>query len=145
MTEDEWESALARRENVLGPRFAAGAGHGEEVHPRVAAWEDYLIEDAWGGVWARPGISLKLRSLVTVVTLATMGKAEEMEGHLIGALRNGWTPDEIAEVFIHVSRYAGYPAGVGAFRVAKRVFADLEAIGRARPEPEEPQELNVGA
>jgi 4-carboxymuconolactone decarboxylase len=133
MNDDELARATERRDNVLGPnrpRLPDGP-----VHPAVEEWLQYLTEDAWGGVWARPGISLKTRSLITVVALVVMGKSEEMEGHLVGALRNGWTPEELKEVFIHVSRYAGYPAGVGAFRVANRVFAHLDDVGVATPEP----------
>jgi 4-carboxymuconolactone decarboxylase len=137
MNNDERARAIARRDNVLGPR--PGSASAGPVHPIVAAWEDYLTEDAWGGVWARPGISLKLRSLITVVILAVMGKSDEMEGHLVGALRNGWTPEELREVFIHVSRYAGYPAAVGAFRVAGRVFDHLDDIGVAAPESSDAQ------
>jgi 4-carboxymuconolactone decarboxylase len=51
-----------------------------------------------------------------------MGRAAEFKLHLRGALRNGCTKDEIQDTLIQLAIYAGIPAGVEAFRLAKEVF-----------------------
>jgi alkylhydroperoxidase/carboxymuconolactone decarboxylase family protein YurZ len=119
---------------VLGPEMANRRSE-QPTDPAIRTWRRYLVEEGWGGVWCRPGLDLKARSLVTIVALATAGKVDELELHLVGAIRNGWTLEELTEVFIHLSSYAGYPAAVGAFRVAERVFADARLRSAAPPDP----------
>jgi 4-carboxymuconolactone decarboxylase len=43
--------------------------------------------------------------------------------HVRGALANGVTPEEIREVLLHTSIYAGIPCGVEAFNAAAEVLA----------------------
>jgi 4-carboxymuconolactone decarboxylase len=59
--------------------------------------------------------------------LAALNRQHEFEVHLRGALRNGSTPAEVSETLIQVAVYAGVPAGVEAFRIAKRVLAEDDA------------------
>jgi 4-carboxymuconolactone decarboxylase len=73
----------------------------------------------WSGertweVWARPGLDLKTRTLCQVAMLAGMGVERELRFHIRGALRNGNTPEEIAEVVMHVAAYAGMPIATEA-------------------------------
>ena len=67
------------------------------------------------------------RSIINLATLAALGRSEELALHVRGALRNGVTPEEIREVFIHVSGYAGFPAAVSAFRTAQPIVAEFRA------------------
>ena len=87
-------------------------------------WQDFVTQQAWGAVWTRPGLSLRERSLITVALLTALGRDEELPLHVRGALRNGLTPDEIREVIMHASVYAGIPAGNSAMRVAARTLRE---------------------
>jgi 4-carboxymuconolactone decarboxylase len=129
MDEERYENGRRIREEVLGTDYVASRQPAED--PVLAAWQRYVVEEGWGGVWARPGLSRKDRSLITVTVLAVTGRSPELAVHLVGALRNGWTPEELGEALIHLSSYAGYPAAVEAFRTAGEVFRAWRA---ARPE-----------
>ena len=92
-----------------------------------AAFQNLITEAAWGRVWSRPGLSLRDRSLITIALLAALGHDEEVEMHLRATPRTGASKEEIVEALLHVAIYAGVPAANRAFRIAKRVIADLEA------------------
>jgi len=77
--------------------------------------------------WARPGLERRVRSMLSVTLLAALGKRDELRTHLLGALNNGVSKDEIQEVLLHTTVYAGFPVGLEAFRVAKELFDSLEA------------------
>jgi alkylhydroperoxidase/carboxymuconolactone decarboxylase family protein YurZ len=57
--------------------------------------QQIATEHAWGSVWTRDGLDRKQRSLITITLLATMGKQNELAGHIRGALTNGLTEKEI--------------------------------------------------
>jgi 4-carboxymuconolactone decarboxylase len=74
-------------------------------------------------VWGRDGLPRKTRSLLNLAMIGALNRPHELKMHVAGALRNGVTKDEIREVFMQLAIYAGVPAGVDAFRVAREVFA----------------------
>ena len=80
-------------------------------------------DHVWGGLWNRPGLDLRYRSLVVVSTLAATGHMNELRTHLRGALNLGWTPDELREALLQIGGYAGYPAAVEALRVLSDVVS----------------------
>ena len=86
----------------------------------------------FGEVWARPGLSLRDRELITVSVIATLGRERQLRLHLRGALNAGLSRDELIETFIHLAYYAGYPAGFTALAIAKEVFDAEDAAARAR-------------
>ncbi|MET0782795.1 carboxymuconolactone decarboxylase family protein [Leifsonia flava] len=89
--------------------------------PKLAALtDDVLFED----VWNRPELSARDRSLITVAVLAAGGDTAQLEFHLGRAVENGVTQDELIEAITHVTLYAGWPKGMGAMGVAKKVFTD---------------------
>jgi 4-carboxymuconolactone decarboxylase len=77
----------------------------------------------FGDVWARPGLSPRDRSLVTVSALIAMNRPEQLRSHLARALDNGMSKDEISEALTHLAFYAGWPTAIGAAGVAREVFA----------------------
>lgn len=99
---------------VTGPTFPAA-----RMAPDFYAW---VAESAFGGIWARPGLATRDRSLVTVAQLAALGKMGELRGHLAGALNVGLTKDELIEVLMQTAVYAGVPAANEALQVAAEVF-----------------------
>lgn len=80
-------------------------------------------------MWSREDkLSLRDRSLVTVVALMSMGLTDSSFAfHLQSAKKNGITKSEIAEILTHAAFYAGWPKAWAAFRVAKDVWADEDA------------------
>ncbi|WP_426592411.1 alpha/beta fold hydrolase [Cellulomonas sp. McL0617] len=97
--------------------------------PQTAAFQDFLTRYAWGEVWARPDLSRRERSIATLASLVTGGHEAELWMHVRAALRNGLTPDEVAEVVLHTALYAGLPAANTAMAVAREVFAEAHVEG----------------
>ncbi len=79
-------------------------------------------KSAWGMVWARPGLPRRIRSMLNIAFLVALGKADELELHIAGALRNGVTRNEIREILLQSAIYCGYPAALGGFRTAREYF-----------------------
>jgi 4-carboxymuconolactone decarboxylase len=88
--------------------------------------QDIATAFCWGAVWGREGLPRKTRSLLTIVLLAALNRPDELRLHIIGAVRNGCSKTEIREALLHVSIYAGLPAAVGAFRVAREALIESE-------------------
>jgi 4-carboxymuconolactone decarboxylase len=95
--------------------------------PLDADFQRWITESAWGGVWSRPGLDRRTRSLITVGILAALGRDDEFRLHLRASQNNGVTQPEITEMLFHVAVYAGVPAANHAFSLAKTVFADTSA------------------
>lgn len=113
------ERGLDVRRKVLGAERVQKAD--ANVDARLQPIRDFIDEHCWGAVWARPGLALKDRSIVAVSILAATGRGQELRTHVHGALNNGLTAEEIAEVLVQVSIYAGVPVGLEAFRAYKAV------------------------
>ncbi len=79
---------------------------------------DIGIENIFGRLWTREGLSRRDRSLVTLGILITLRATEELKAHFRIARQNGLTDDELAEVIYHASGYAGFPAAATAKNVA---------------------------
>jgi alkylhydroperoxidase/carboxymuconolactone decarboxylase family protein YurZ len=65
--------------------------------------------------------------MLTLAMLASLGKVDELAMHIRATRNTGVTPEEVKEVFLQVSVYAGVPAANSAFAVAKRVYKELES------------------
>lgn len=118
------DEGLAIRREVLGDEYVDNALKAATGFSRPL--QDWLNEHCWGEVWARPGIPLQTRSLVTIAMLCALRAPQEIRTHVRGALRNGCTPEEIREVLLHAAVYCGAPAAVEAFRAAKEVIDTWE-------------------
>jgi 4-carboxymuconolactone decarboxylase len=116
---DARPSGASIRQRVVGgatgPRTAPG-------DPFLAPFFETATEHVWGGVWNRPGLELKYRSLVVVSVLAATGHAnEELKTHLRGALNLGWTAEELREALLQIGGYAGFPAAHEALDVLSEI------------------------
>jgi 3-oxoadipate enol-lactonase/4-carboxymuconolactone decarboxylase len=89
-----------------------------------ADFQRYITESAWGGVWARDGLSRKTRHLLTIALMAALGKEHELAMHIRATKNTGVTQDEVKEVLLQVAVYAGVPAANAAFAVAKKTYAE---------------------
>ena len=87
--------------------------------PGLVGFTDDVL---FGQVWARPGLSARDRSLVTVAALTTGGNTGQLTYHLGLARQNGVTETELIEAITHLAFYAGWPKAMSAMAVAKEVF-----------------------
>jgi 4-carboxymuconolactone decarboxylase len=126
---------MAVRRRVLGDRHVDRAEAAKTGFD--ADFQRFITEGAWGSVWARPGLTPRERSLVTLALLAAGGHHGEVAMHARATANTGATPDDLKEVLLHVAVYAGVPAANEAFRIVKQT---LQEEGRLEPaaEGEEP-------
>ena len=126
MDEKLYEKGMAMRRKVLGDAYVDKATSNVDDFNRE--FQRIVTEYCWGEVWTRSVLTNKQRSLNNLCIIATLNRAAEFELHVRGALRNGCTPDEIRDTLIQVSVYAGIPAGVEAFRIARKVLVEENAV-----------------
>src|SRR5256712_3642016 len=105
MTQDTRPSGASIRQRVGGEANVQRTAPGD---PFLAPFFETGIEHVWGGVWNRPGLELKYRSLVVVSVLAATGHTGELKTHLRGALPLGWTVDELGEALLQTGPFAGF-------------------------------------
>jgi 3-oxoadipate enol-lactonase/4-carboxymuconolactone decarboxylase len=121
---DLYEAGMAVRRSVLGEAHVARATAGVTSFDR--AFQEFITRGAWGGVWTRPGLDRRTRSLLTIAMLAALGHEEELKLHVRATRNTGASPEDIAEVLMQVAVYGGVPAANSAFRTAKQTLKDME-------------------
>ena len=126
MNEELYQKGMATRRKVLGEKHIAKRQASDD--PYTQELGRIVTEFAWGSIWSRPQLPLKVRSLVTLGMLAALNRNDELEGHINGALENGATPEEISEVFLHAAVYLGFPASGTSTRLAVKVFRERGLI-----------------
>ncbi len=97
--------------------------------PIMDKFADYTGEAIFGLLWTRPGLDLKTKTLICVITDTATGAWPELKIHLRMARRQGWSEDELAEALIHTGGYIGVPSVREALVIAKEVFAEINADG----------------
>jgi 4-carboxymuconolactone decarboxylase len=123
MSEDPLiEAGMEVRRAVLGDAHVDAAV--QRTTPFTAPFQDFITRYAWGSVWTRPGLELRERSMITLAVLTALGRENEIEMHVRGALRNGLSAEQIGEVLLHTAVYAGVPASNAAYAIAQRVIAE---------------------
>ena len=94
-----------------------------DIAPALAEYTDSVL---FGDVWKRPGLSPRDRSLVTVASLVSLYRTNELPFHLAKALENGVTKDELIEVITHLAFYSGWPTANTAIAIARKAFGEVE-------------------
>ena len=110
------------RRQVLGDEYVDRAMQSADEFG--ADFQRLVTEYCWGGTWGRHGLTFQQRSLNNLCLLAALNRPHEFEVHFRGALRNGCTREELKETLLQIAVYAGIPAGVEAFRIARKVFSE---------------------
>ena len=90
-----------------------------DIAPKLADLTDSVL---FGDVWARPQLSRRDRSLVTVSALIAMNRPDQLRSHLALARQNGLTEEELVEAITHLAFYSGWPNAVAAVGIARDVF-----------------------
>ena len=94
----------------------------DAIDPTFSADVDRFLSAAcFGDVWARPGLDLKTRRLLTIAIAAALGRERQLRAHLAGALQDGITLEEVRETVVHVIPYAGFPAGLTGLELLSEV------------------------
>ena len=122
---ERYRQGLQTRRSVLGDAHVDGALARETPFDRP--FQQFITEGAWGTLWSRPGWTKRERSIVTIALLAALGHHEEVAMHVRATARTGATMDDICEALMHVAVYAGVPAANHAFKIAKAVYAEMDA------------------
>ena len=117
------------REHVLGAEWIQTARKRGEVFG--GNFQDIVTSLVWGGVWSRPGLSLRDRSLVTVAVLTALNRPDQLAQHIEGALRNGCTREELEEALVQIGAYAGFPTAVIAIGIAQKVLGAAQTPAAA--------------
>jgi len=112
------------RQEVLGTTHTQLAA---EPHLFDSVFVAFTEDFCWGNVWNRPGLTRSTRSMLNLAMLASLGRWHEFEVHTRGAVNNGVTEEEIAEVLLQAGVYAGIPVAAEALRRAKAVVLELKA------------------
>ena len=124
--EQLYEKGMKVRRQVLGDAYVDKASANVDDFNRE--FQRLVTQYCWGEVWTRSVLTNKQRSLNNLCMMAALNRAAEFELHVRGALRNGCTPEEIRDTLLQVAIYAGIPAGVEAFRIARKVLQEEGVI-----------------
>jgi 4-carboxymuconolactone decarboxylase len=119
-----YEKGLGVRRAVLGDAYVDNALKNVDAFNQPL--QDLLNEYCWGAVWGREGLPRKTRSMLNLAMISVLNRPHELRAHLRGALNNGLTREEISEIFLQVAIYAGMPAAVDSFRIAREFFAEID-------------------
>jgi 4-carboxymuconolactone decarboxylase len=128
-SDDKMDPRLAQGMMTAMKLFPPGStGPPSFKYPKeiVKDWNEFSISTVMGDVWGRPGLEQKHRSMITIAVLAAMNKPEQLRSYVTGGLNLGLTREEICEVILHISVYAGFPAAIQGFAVVNEVFEQLD-------------------
>ena len=122
MGDGKHADGMAVRRSVLGD------GHVDRAEANKtgfdADFQKLITESAWGSVWTREGLTKRERSLLVVALMAALGHHDELAMHIRATANTGASMDDIKEVLLMVSVYAGVPAANAAIAVAKKTYAE---------------------
>ena len=115
---------------TLTRRKVLGGAHVDKALDQKTSFDkpfqNLITESAWGTVWANDTISLRERSMITLALLAATGNFDEIPMHIRATANTGASKEDIREAFMHVAIYAGVPKANHAFKIAKKVFEDMD-------------------
>jgi 4-carboxymuconolactone decarboxylase len=119
MSEERYQQGLAVKRRLFGD------GKEHPLPPGHLASELLRLTDelVFGGIYTRPGLDLKTRSMLNVAALTVLGRDDYLRRHLQGALHVGVTPDEIKEIMMQMAFYGGVPCALEGLRIAQEEIA----------------------
>ena len=124
MNKEMFDRGLEIRKKVLGAEFVERSlSTADEFNMPM---QELTTEYCWGAVWGREGLPHRTRSMLDLAMISVLNRPHELKMHIKGALKNGVAEAEVREIFLQVAIYAGIPAGVNSFRIAREAFAEVE-------------------
>lgn len=96
----------------------------QDIAPDLGKW---IVEFAFGDVYADPTLDARQRELVTLGSLVTQGDtAPQLRVHIDAALHVGLTRSEVVQAILQTAPYVGFPRVINAVNVAREVFRNQE-------------------
>jgi len=129
MSKTDLTKGREMRRKLLGDAYVDKTAATTYKNPMMQKFIDVASEAVFGKLWTRPGLDLKTRTLITLISDASTGREPELAIHLRMARRQGWTEEELTEALLHLLGYIGAPLVRDAMLVATKVFAELRAEG----------------
>jgi 4-carboxymuconolactone decarboxylase len=118
-----FDKGLKIRRSVLGDEFVdKSLASADEFNMPM---QELATTYCWGECWGREGLDKKTRSIINLAMISALNRPHELKIHVKGAIRNGVTKEELREVLFQVAIYAGVPAGVDSFRIAKEALTEM--------------------
>jgi 4-carboxymuconolactone decarboxylase len=124
MSKERFEAGLAARKSVLGVEYVEKSLNNADDFNRE--FQEMLTEYCWGTCWGDDTLDRKQRSMLNLGMIAAMNRMHEWELHFRGAIGNGLTRAELKAILTQIAVYCGIPVGVECFRIAKKVFDELD-------------------
>ena len=121
------EAGRAMRRKLMGEAYAKKLDGSVYTDPIMEKFAEVTQETIFGTLWTRPGLDLKTRALICVISDAATGRDPELKLHLRFARNQGWTEDELSEALLHLVGYVGAPLVREAMLTAVEVFKELRA------------------
>src|SRR5689334_2349849 len=128
MAESElYRKGAAMRRRLMGDAAVERSAREIYSDPIMKKFIDVATETVFGALWTRPGLDLKTRALICVISDAATGREPELGLHLRMARNQGWTEDELVESLLHLGGYVGVPLIRESLLVAKETFTEMRA------------------
>jgi 4-carboxymuconolactone decarboxylase len=124
MTSELFDKGLKIRTEVLGEAYVQKALASMDEFNRPL--QELVTEYCWGAVWGREGLDRSQRSMLNLAMISALNRPHELKAHIRGALNNGLSRQQIAEIFLQVAIYVGVPEAVDSFRLARETFAEID-------------------
>lgn len=125
MDKERFDKGLAVRKDVVGAEYVENNFATADEFNRE--FQELVTEYCWGVAWGDDTLNRKQRSLLNLGMIASLNRMHEWELHFRGAIKNGWNREELKAILTQITIYAGVPAGVECFRIARKVFAEMDA------------------
>lgn len=122
MNKELFELGISKRKATLGAEYVEkNLAKADEFN---RPFQEAMTEWCWGFGWGDETIEAKTRSMMNLTMIAALGKMDEWELHLKGAINNGVSVEEIRAIIHAIAIYCGVPQGVECFRIARVVLTE---------------------
>ncbi|RBP79119.1 4-carboxymuconolactone decarboxylase [Marinomonas rhizomae] len=122
MNKELFELGISKRKETLGSEYVENNLAKADEFNRP--FQEAMTEWCWGFGWGDDAIEPKTRSMMNLSMIAALGKMDEWELHLKGAINNGVSVEEIRAIIHAIAIYCGVPQGVECFRIARTVLTE---------------------
>jgi len=122
MTESKFEKGMEIRKKILGEAHVERSWKNATDFDQD--FQELITETAWGSAWSRPGLDLKTRHMIVITVLTALGRENELALHINASHNSGITEEEMRELLIQIAPYAGIPASLTAFGIAKKYYSE---------------------
>lgn len=126
MASDRYQKGMDKLQELILKEGDSPTGHmdiGEGFKDVAPDLERFVVEFAFGDIYARPGIDNKQKVLTTISALVAQG-LPQIGMHVKTGLAVGLKPEEIIGCIIHLIPYCGFPKVLNALKTAQQVFAE---------------------